>query len=150
MLTRAPQIKRVPIQAVKTEMGLETSGETQDRVSVCVGLSECAYVDAQIKWKDTGEAKLEPLATISLIGHRGQQGSIDGSITLSIWWPHHTGLAKRGLDAGHAHSPCLRLSYWACQSCVALTQKSIRSVMLIYAGAALPRQPYLTSSSEHF
>lgn len=45
------------------------------------------YVDAHIKGKkrkDTSGVKLEPRAAISLIGQRGQQGSIVGSIALSI------------------------------------------------------------------
>lgn len=87
---------------------------------VCV----CVASDKESKWKDAIEVKLEPLATISLIGLRGQQGSIDGSITLSIWWPSHIGLANRGLDAGHTRSPSLRLSYCAFQCYVTLTQKN--------------------------
>lgn len=79
----------------------------------------------EYKWKDTSKVKLVPVATISLIGRRGQQGSIDGSITLSIWWPNHIGLANRGLDVGHTRSPSLELSYCACQSCVTLTQKNL-------------------------
>lgn len=87
----------------------------------------CVYVhtNKECKWKDTREVKLEPLATISLIGRRGQQGSIDGSITLSIWWPNHIGLANRRLDAGRTCSPSLRLSYCACQGYVTLTQKNL-------------------------
>lgn len=91
-------------------------------MSACV----CVCSDTQIrKWKETSEVKPEPLATISLIGLRGQQGSIDGSITLSIWWPNHIGLANRGLDAGNARSASLRLSYCARRGYVTLTQKNL-------------------------
>lgn len=90
-------------------------------VRVCV----FGHTNKERKWKDTSEVKLEPLAAISLIGLRGQQGSIDGSITLSIWWPTHIGLANRGLDAGHTRAPSLRLSYCARRGYVTLTQKNL-------------------------
>lgn len=94
-------------------------------VHVCVDVDVAAHTNKECKWKDTSEVKLEPLVTISLIGLRGQQGSVDGSITLSIWWPSHIGLANRGPDAGRTRSPSLRLSYCAFHGYVTLTQKNL-------------------------
>lgn len=142
MLTRVPQWRRVPIQAVKAEIWLETSGVRQDSdVSLCVCV--CVRVEAQIK--SPSERILSwTVAAIRLIGRRGQQGSIDGSIALSIWWPEHIGLANRGLDARHARAafPLPRLELLCTPKLRYInTEKSIRSLMLIYATTALSRQP---------
>lgn len=76
------------------------------RHEIGAGFGLCLLVERVCKkWKDTSEAKLEPLAAIRLIGRRGQQGWIDGSITWSIWWPNRTVLA------GRPRSPSLGLSY---------------------------------------
>lgn len=83
-------------------------------MSACVGLSRVCK-----KPKDASEAKLKPPAAISLIGRRGQQRSIDGSITLSIWWPNRAGLAWQ------THSPSLCLSYCVCRNGLTLTQENL-------------------------
>lgn len=73
-------------------------------------------------------------AAIRLIGRRGQQGSIDGSIALSIRRPDRA----RVFSAGRAASELLREAQRTCIN----AGKSIRSLMLIYARTPSPRQPF--------
>lgn len=89
------------------------------------------------KGRDTRGAKLEPPAAIRLIGRAGQQRSIDGSITLSIWWPNHAGLARQ------SRSPRFCLSYCGRRSGLTLTQENLSHHLCWFTpGLRCPVNPF--------